>query len=182
MLSANLKKIRDRLWAHADSDQTIQLYTVIDAARDESIHPKLLESKIKGVPLFRGDKARELATVGPYLILLRRDEPFIEWLLNNGWGSSWGIFVESHAALNELKRHFQTLLMVYDEDGKPLFFRYYDPRVLRVYLPTCNESELEIIFSPVNQYFVEGEEGNSIIEYSRANGKLAERIIQLEMT
>ena len=182
MLSANLKKVRDQLWAYAESDESLKLYTVLDAARDESIHPKLLGSNVAGIPLFRGEKARELATVGPYLILLRRDDPFTEWLLNNGWGSSWGIFVVSHAALNELKRHFQTLLMVYDEDGNPLYFRYYDPRVLRVYLPTCNESELEIIFSPVSQYSVEGAEGNSIIEYSQANGKLAERIIQLEMT
>jgi hypothetical protein len=30
-----------------------------------------------------------------------------------------------------------------------LLFRYYDPRVLRVYLPSCRPSELETVFGPV---------------------------------
>ena len=70
--------------------------------------------------------------------------------------------------------------MVYDEDGKPLYFRYYDPRVLRVYLPTCNESELKTVFGPVTHYWVEGEDGNSMIEYSQADDELIERIIPFE--
>ena len=66
--------------------------------------------------------------------------------------------IESPAGLRELGRHFQAFIMVYDPQGKPLYFRYYDPRVFRIYLPTCNESELKTVFGPVNSFYVEGED------------------------
>ena len=55
--------------------------------------------------------------------------------------------------------------MVYDEKGTPLYFRFYDPRVLRIYLPTCNESELQTVFGPVNHFYVEGKEEKLLIEF-----------------
>ena len=70
--------------------------------------------------------------------------------------------------------------MAYNEEGTPFYFRYYDPRVLRRYLPSCNESELKILFGPVIRYCVEGEESNAIIEYScNLEGQLTDRIVQL---
>ena len=62
--------------------------------------------------------------------------------------------------------------MVYNEDGKPLYFRFYDPRVFRVYLPTCNESELEIIFGPVSRYLVESEDVGEMAEFFCPDKKL----------
>lgn len=55
--------------------------------------------------------------------------------------------------------------MVYDAKGTPSYFRYYDPRVLRVYLPACNESELQTVFGPVEGYYVEGKAENQMIEF-----------------
>ena len=57
---------------------------------------------------------------------------------------------ELDATLEELRRHFRKFLKVEDPKGKSLIFRYYDPRVLRVYLPTCNAMELQTVFGPVN--------------------------------
>jgi hypothetical protein len=99
------------------------------------------------------------------LINLKRKDSFTDWLLSNGWGKSWGIFLQSSASLKELQRHFRQFLMVYDEKGTPLYFRHYDPRVLRVYLPTCNESELKTVFGPVHHFYVEGKEENLLIEF-----------------
>jgi len=177
MPSVNLERVMNHLWQRAEAEPSLRFYAVLDAARNEGIYPKLADSGIDFVNLFRGEKARELETVAPYLSPLERDDPFTQWIFNNGWGDSWGILVESLAGLRELKRHFQGFLMVYDEDGKPLYFRYYDPRVLRVYLPTCNGSELAILFGPVDHYWAEGEDGNSLIEYSLARGKLVDRVI-----
>ncbi len=179
MVSAQLKKIGAQLWATAESDRNLNIYTVLDAARDKSIHPRLREFKVEGVPLFRGEQAYELAAVGPYLIRLYREDPFTDWLLANCWGASWGLFVLCPAPLDELKRHFQSFLIVYDEEGIPLYFRYYDPRVLRVYLPTCTSSELGTVFGPIKHYLMEGEDGNSMIEYSLSQGKLKERLIEI---
>ncbi len=36
------------------------------------------------------------------------------------------------------------------EQKAPLVFRYYDPRVLRVYLPTCSPAEFARFFGPIS--------------------------------
>jgi hypothetical protein len=177
-MTVNPKKTIDQLWQSADADPSLQLYVILDAARDTRIYSKLAEGEVEVAPLFRGEKAEELAAVAPYLVALQRDDAFTDWLFSYGWGNSWGIIVESSVGLTDLKRHFQSLIMVYDEDGKPLYFRYYDPRVFRVYLPTCNTSELEVMFGPVSSYYVEGEEPDSVMHYAFADSKLVERKVQ----
>ena len=87
---------------------------------------------------------------------------FVTPLLNK----SWGIFLRSEASLEPLQRHLRKFLMVYTEDAKPLYFRYYDPRVFRVYLPTCTEMELKTIFGPVACFLAEGPSENSLIEFT----------------
>lgn len=55
--------------------------------------------------------------------------------------------------------------MVYGPDGKPLYFRYYDPRVLRVYLSTCNAQDTGVLFGPVSRYAMEGEEPAILLRF-----------------
>lgn len=57
-------------------------------------------------------------------------------------------------------------------------FRYYDPRVLRVYLPTCRPDELRTVFGPIRSYLVEGEDG-SLIEFEFDGNVLTQRQIVL---
>ncbi|HYA41542.1 MAG TPA: DUF4123 domain-containing protein [Syntrophobacteraceae bacterium] len=174
-MSQEIEKTVSLIWQSADSDPSLQLYAIFDAARDTRIHSRLAESGVEAASLFRGEQALELADVAPYLVPLHRDDSFIEWLFTYGWGNAWGIVIESQEGLRELRRHFQALVMVYDSQGKPLYFRYYDPRVFRIYLPTCNESELKTVFGPVNSFYVEGEDRDYLIHYVLADGKLVER-------
>jgi hypothetical protein len=178
-MSEQTGKIASQIWQSADSDPMLQLYAILDAARDTRIHSRLCESRIEAVSLFRGDKALELADVAPYLVPLHREDDFIDWLLTYGWGNSWGIVVETTAGLRELRRHFQGFVMAYDPQGKPLYFRFYDPRVFRIYLPTCNESELKTVFGPVSSFYAEGEDPNWLIQYVLAAGKLVERKVRI---
>jgi hypothetical protein len=160
-----IQKVASYLFRSVEGQAPRETYVVLDAARDDGIFPNLANFDTEDLCLYRGDKAIELANVAPYLINLKREDAFTQWLLMNGWGKSWGIFLQSSASFKELHRHFRKFLMVYDETGTPLYFRYYDPRVLRVYLPTCNESELQILFGPVERYFVEGKAENQLIEF-----------------
>jgi Domain of unknown function (DUF4123) len=179
MASPHIEKIINHLWRPVAGEFPSGVYALVDAARDEVIYPKISESGIESACLFRGDKARELAWVAPYLVLLDRDEPFTEWLLVNGWGKSWGVFLESQAPFSKLKRHFESFLTVYDEEGNTLHFRYYDPRVLRVYLPTCNAEELATVFGPVSCYMIEAENASVLQKISGTGGKL--RIDKLQI-
>lgn len=156
-----LEKIKQILFLPSDDRPPVSTYAILDTARDKVIYPKIMNADVQSICLYHGAKAVELATVAPYLVHLKNDS-FIEWLLAQGFGNCWGIFLQASALfkLNELQRHFRKFLMVYNEDGKSLYFRFYDPRVFRVYLPTCNAKELEIIYGPVKKFYTEGEEEN----------------------
>jgi len=154
-----------QLWQPIEGRTPEKVYALVDAARSESIYPKIMAAKAESVCLHRGKMAKELAWVAPYLVRLQREDTLTKWLLDNGWGESQYVFVRSSATLHELKRHFRTFLTVYDEEGKSFLFRFYDPRVLGVYLPTCNEQELKIIYGPVTGYYMEKKEGKQLVEY-----------------
>jgi Domain of unknown function (DUF4123) len=160
--------IHDRLF----SVDGTSVYAVLDGA---SI-PDLLEALVKHQPeyecLFRGELAPDMAEVAPYLVHLEPDSDFTNWVVTEGWGNHWGIFVVADEDLRAMRRHFRTFLVVYDNNGKPLHFRYYDPRVLRVYLPTCNAEELQTVFGPVIGYLLEDEDPNVMLCFQAESGAL----------
>ncbi len=160
-------------------DEEAHAYAVLDGA---SI-PDLLENMHRFQPehecLYRGDLPADLAHAAPYLVRLEPESELAEWVIGQGWGRHWGIFAISPADLREMRRHFRTFLMVHDSEGKPLYFRYYDPRVLRVYLPTCNAEELATMFGPVACYLLEAEEPNTVLRFRRQDGALVEKKEQI---
>jgi hypothetical protein len=65
----------------------------------------------------------------------------------------------------EVRRHLRTLFRVKDETGRILIFRWYDPRVLRAYLPTCLPAELHTFFGPIERFYCEGEDPGSLLQF-----------------
>ena len=151
-------KIVQALKMHLFSGDGAKVFTILDGASVPDILGNLAVFNPEHICLYRGELEPDMAQVAPYLVFLERDAPVTDWVLSNGWGEHWGIFGVTRADMKGLRKHFRKFLMVYDESGKSLYFRYYDPRVLRVYLPTCNADELKIVFGPVESYLVEGEE------------------------
>lgn len=173
-------KVINYLWHSPEKHDDFSIFAIVDTARDDRIYKAIANFHGEIICLFRGSLARELASVAPYLIKLHKDDPFTYWLISHGWGDSWGIFVKTDGKLKELRSHFRKFLMVYDEKGKPLYFRYYDPRVLRVYLTTCNEKEIKTLFGPVNYYLMENHDEKKLMEFSfKDQGKLSENIVKL---
>jgi hypothetical protein len=121
----------------------------------------------------------ELAQAAPYLAQLDAQSPFAELFLSQGLGKHWGILALSNADLRTLRMHFRKLLSVWDPDGKPLYFRYYDPRVLRVYLPTCNGAELHTLFEPVTAYYAEGDAAGKLLRFTLGAEGLGQQRLDL---
>ena len=67
-----------------------------------------------------------------------------------------------------MRRHLRRFLTVTDEQRRRLYFRYYDPRVLRVFLPACDGSQLQQLFGPCHAYMLENERGTELVRYSQA--------------
>jgi Domain of unknown function (DUF4123) len=149
------------------------VFAVLDGASVPGLREKLHQARPESVCLYRGELAPDMAEVAPYLVRLERESEFTDWVLNQGWGNHWGIFVSTPSGLHALRQHFRRFLIVHDEKGKPMYFRFYDPRVLRTYLPTCNAQELAAIFGPVSFYALEGEEAGVLQRFRVAGGALA---------
>ena len=124
------------------------LYAVLDAARDERILELLRESVERHQSLYEGAPGEPLEDVAPYLAgPLGPDSRLLERLVLEGWGRRWGIWCGSKAPFDEVRRHWRRFLMVELEDsGERVYFRFYDPGVLSVFLPICNERQRDAFF------------------------------------
>jgi hypothetical protein len=156
-----------------------QVYGILDGASIPNLLPLLTQHAIVNVCLFRGELDPGLAATAPYLVHLPPAAAFTELLLQQGWGGHWGILAVSKAELRLLRMHFRKFITVWDPAGKPLYFRYYDPRVLRVYLPTCNGDELRAVFGPVSAYLAEGETPNTLLRFTLAGETLGREALTL---
>ena len=155
-------------------------YTVLDGAAVMDLPSKLYEMKARNICLYRGELSPDIVHVAPYLVHLTPGTPFTNWLLAECWGKNWGIFAQTQMSLNRMRKHFRSLLTVYDETGKPLLFRYYDPRVFFTYLPTCTTDEIENIFGIVSYYLIESANGKQLRRYNFEDRQLKKTSLEIE--
>ena len=148
------------------------VFALLDGASVKDLRMQLYKTDAPNYCLFRGELAPDVAEAAPYLVGLLRDSPFTEWLLNEGLGNHWGVLALSRQSITEMRRQFRSLITVYDESGRPMIFRYYDPRVLRNFLPTCNADELKTFFGKVDTFFAEEADGKGMSTYELVGNEL----------
>jgi hypothetical protein len=181
------ERILDHLWDYTAEQADLKVYAILDGARSEKIYPALKKYAVKHKCLFLSHKLlfggqlpHVLAMAAPYLVELRPGDLFTRWVVSRGWGNSWGIFLTSTSTFSILARHFRRFLMVKTEEGKKFYFRYYDPRVLRTYLPTCSKTEFSYLFEEVRLFIAEEEGGKRMIEYYPRGDRFGTRFVRLE--
>jgi hypothetical protein len=157
------------------------VWMIVDSARDRRVFGLLLECFYSTMSCpFALPVAPRLEDVAPYLIPLDHDDEKTRKFLSRAWGNSWGVFLRSNKSQDRLRRHLRSLISVQDPRGQRLLFRYYDPRVLRTYLPTCNSGELDYVFGPIECFWTESKIPEHLLEFRLDGGGLAERTISLE--
>jgi hypothetical protein len=167
MLAPDLLRIFQRqLWERPGE----AVYAVIDGASC----PALLDQLYGPNPpefncLYRGELAPDLAETAPYLARLEPGSAFADWLIGRGYGQHWNLFINTTADLRALTRHLRTLNIVHAE-GRPLLFRYYDPRVLALVLPTFDAGQRRAFFGPVARFLAEEPARNALRSFALAVG------------
>src|SRR5262249_41450579 len=135
--------------------EVTSLFGLVDGARDPRLYDLTVQSE-EWACLFGGKIAPEMVRVAPYLARLTAQCPLYGAWSKEGWGQSWGITCMAYGSLSEVRRHFRQFLQAKLPDGREVLFRFYDPRVWRVYLPTCNAEELKGWFAFVEEFAAEG--------------------------
>ena len=156
---------------HLYNSQT-RLFGVLDSVMVPDLPNRLFEGRVPNYSVLQGELTPDLVHAAPYLVYLSPDSKFADWLLSEAIGKHWGIFLQTHRSMLEMRKHFRSLMQVYDERGNPLTFRFYDPRVLSRFLPTCNGGELKTLFGDVDAFFSESDDGQSLVRYQIADGTL----------
>lgn len=172
-----LAKLVPRLWS---SSTALHTFTVLDGASNDGLLNVLYgDKRPKFECLFTGELAPDMAYVAPYLAELQEGSDFAHWAVEGGWGNHWGLFVLSQVELPELWRHLRALTKIFDPEGSPMYFRFYDPRVLRQFLPTCDVDQLQAIFGPVDKFILEGDTPDQGLVFSFQAGELVQEKFSL---
>ena len=139
--------------------RTESAFAILDACDEPRVVAKAWELGSKRAAcLYRGAAEHDYSHIAPYLFLV--DEPLLDWIVDNLWGDPWGVIAIGAGDLDALRQHFRRFLMVKLPDGREVFFRFYDPRVLAEFLASCSEQELAEFFGPVRQFWIaQGEAG-----------------------
>lgn len=146
-------------------------YAIVDGAAAPGLLQRLNNTPIDYRCLFRGELDPALADAAPYLVRLQQYTPITEWLLTARDGDL-GIFALLPESLdfNTVHRHFRRFLRVSGPDNQVLYFRYYDPRVMHAYLPTCTPEQAAIVFGPVKYYLLEDPEEHTQLYWASDQG------------
>jgi hypothetical protein len=178
MTQIPLAQIVEALWSK-DLSRAYRVWAVLDGARDKRVYSAVVACYTDHCCLYSGDLPSDLKLVAPYLISLDPEDRTTQYILKRAWGNSWGIFLRSTSGMETLRRHLKGLLTARDPQGRRLLFRYYDPRVLRLFLPACWPAELDRVFGPVKAFVVEGAESGFAIQYRNDDGRLVEKVVKL---
>ena len=141
-------------------------YYLADGARMNLKINKFYDYGVYRYSIFANTFYALIADVGPFLINVDGNNLCKDWILKDGYGLSWGVFLKTDANLDQLLVHLESIITVVEEGGKELFFRYYDPRVLRIFLPTCSPDQLLEFFGPVKYFLCEDENPDNYLKYS----------------
>lgn len=168
--------LKTLLWP---KDAQTSVYALVDTAGGAGIGDLLapLASDI-AASLYIGALEESFGDIAPHVVAVVPNGRFLAALYEQAWGNSVVSFARSTVGLADIAGHFRGLIGV-DIEGEGLsFFRFYDPRVLRLFLPGASGGELEALFGPVLSFVVEGETPCTAVEYSLKSGQLVTRTFE----
>jgi hypothetical protein len=154
------------------------VFAVLDGARDPRVYELVVQSKLSHASLFEGNDGQFLEKVAPYIVELPREAPLWAELLA-AWGQSWGIYLNAPTTMQELRENIRTHLKMRAPNGAEFYFRFYDPRVLRGFLPACTAEECAEFFGPVSRFVTEAEDPGFAAEFRRTAALAAQRLVAI---
>jgi pSer/pThr/pTyr-binding forkhead associated (FHA) protein len=162
------------------NQHSMPLYAIVDAARDPAVLAMLQTHDALYYSLYDGAEGEALAEVAPYLARLEPGSRLLNTFLAEGWGRAWGVLLYCPEDFKAVRRHLRHFLMVDTEAGKPMYFRFYDPRVLRAFLPTCDAGQLRELFGPIATFVVEQDKPTAAWLFAQEAGKLQRGVKDFE--
>jgi len=133
------------------------LYAVMDGARDRRILEIAREHVEQHQSLYDGLEGESYEDMAPYLVgPMRKDSQLLDLYMREGFGKRWAIYCTSYDKFVDIRRHWRRFLMVeLESNHEKVYFRFYDPGVMRVFWPTCNGGQKQSLSEGLEEIFVE---------------------------
>jgi hypothetical protein len=151
----------------------LKTYVVIDAARIKKLTNELVAlTDIAYENLFTIEDAERLEEVAPYLIELKEEHDFTQWVYDNVYGGLGAIFLHSNKEIKtiaELLRTYITDTIEVEHPKKPnelmkskIYVRLYDPRVFFYFMH--NLENKASFFQDILTVYVENKDDAQFLE------------------
>jgi hypothetical protein len=131
--------------------ETQRVYVILDACDAPAVPPKAQSlGEERAVSLYNGTAQEDYWAIAPYLC--KADVELLEWIKDALWKEPWGIVAVSNADFAAVRAHFRKFLIVQSPENEHWYFRFYDPRVLPVFLESSTPEELKEFFGPIQVF------------------------------
>lgn len=167
------------LWSGLRQEGGSAPFLLIDCAGIEGGAARLPHEALSDLEcLFTGDLADELADVGPYLGRLKSLAPEVRVVAEEALANQVALLAivedpedgQPPLSFAQLHRHLRKFNVVYDPEGKPLYFRYCDPRILVDVLKLLDSKQLDGFFGPISRLVLVDGRGQ-VLQLFRQGGK-----------
>jgi hypothetical protein len=147
------------------------LYGVLDCAIDPALHEHVARLEPEQAACLFERVAPEVKRVSPHVVELAPADPLSKAWRAQGWGRNWGVLFSSLADLRTVKLRLKRFTQARLPDGSgPVLFRFWDPRVLRSYLPLLESADVPAWFTDIDRWIVPTEDGAGSIRFSNHGG------------
>ncbi|MGB1239833.1 MAG: DUF4123 domain-containing protein [Pseudomonadales bacterium] len=137
---------------HPDPERAVRTYLLVDATRYTQIRGVFDLDLIDDCSvkcMFTGDAAEGLKHVAPYLLDITlsaqalEDDNYVSHFhqryFDTMWGEDIGVFIRTCAPMGKVHTHLRKFTKLQIDGQLNRFFRFWDPRVLKVFLPAVAE-------------------------------------------
>lgn len=156
------KQIHKNYWSEQSQPTIGNLYAIVDMAvfnKSMSVSQALEHKKrcfIHSVSLFENTPEAVFTNLAPYLCLIHnkdfslpeRDIVYLQEMEQRKNGVVW---LWSEMTLLDLQKHLQTYLNGKLKSGREVLFRFYDPRVMPIFLNMLHKEQANQFWGKVNQ-------------------------------
>lgn len=126
-------------------------YLLLDGARTPDLPGALEDIGARFECLFAGALDPAVAATAPYVVDLGATPAAFDFAASSGLDRTGLLFAVSKLDLYGLRRHLRRLALAELPDGRVTFFRYYDPRALKLVLEVATPEQEAQIFGAAGE-------------------------------
>jgi len=143
------------------------LYAILDASIEERVPQLLMASGELYQFMPEGLPDVGLPQPGAFMAYIPVTSQLLPRLIQMAWGHHWALFFTCMHPFAEVRKHLRQFLLLKSDDSKSFYFRFYDPRLLQLFLPACSPQEITQFFGPVQCFVMEDAfDPSKLLEFS----------------